>query len=89
MIKGCQKRAVVIKGSPQSAFESAYFIMKREHDGENEREIIYQANRLISEHTINSKKRISRRAVLLLVAIFALGVALGVALGLVLSILFY
>ena len=89
MIKGCQKRAVVIKGSPQSAFESAYFIMKREHDGENESEIIYQANRLISEHTINSKRKISRRATLLLVAIFALGVVTGVALGLVLSILFY
>ena len=89
MIKGCQKRAVVIKGSPQSAFESAYFIMKREHDGKNESEIIYQANMLISENTINSKRRISSRAVLLLVAIFLLGVALDVVLGLVLSILFY
>lgn len=89
MIKGTQKRAVVIKGSPESLFESAYFILKRERDGCGERQIIYEANRLISERTFKTRAKISKKVWLLLLCIFLVGLALGVALGLLLSILFY
>lgn len=89
MIKGTQKRAVVIKGSPESAFESAYFILKRERDGCGERQIIYEANRLISERTFKARAKISKKVWLLLLFIFLVGLALGVAFGLLLSILFY
>ena len=56
MIKGCQRRTVVIRGDTQSDFEFAYFIMKTEAiSGKSELDIINAAGRIIAENTLQSR----------------------------------
>ncbi|MBR2370593.1 MAG: hypothetical protein IKA82_01090 [Clostridia bacterium] len=56
MIKGCQRRTVVIRGDTQSDFEFAYFIMKTEaRNGKSESDIINAAGRIIAENTLQNR----------------------------------
>lgn len=53
MIKGCQRRTVMIRGNAQSDFEFAYFIMKTESKGrKSDSDIIDEAGRIIAENTL-------------------------------------
>lgn len=56
MIKGCQRRTVMIRGNAQSDFEFAYFIMKTESKGKkSESDIINEAGRIIAENTLHNR----------------------------------
>jgi hypothetical protein len=51
MLKGCQRRMIVVQGKDKGAFETAYFVLRREserrstHDGD----LLEEANRIINE----------------------------------------
>lgn len=56
MIKGCQKRIIMINDTGSDIFDQAYFIVK---DGENEKktsksDMIREANRIIDENLLGA-----------------------------------
>lgn len=62
VLKGCQRRMIKLRGSAETIFEEAYFVIKPDSDlGKmNERDIIAEANRIIAENTTvwgNSRKK--------------------------------
>ncbi len=57
MIKGAQKRMIVIKTSDSSIFEEAYFVMRNEKASSNE-DMVSEANRIIAG--CGAKKREKR-----------------------------
>ncbi len=62
MIKGCQKKIIVVEGGERSPFESAFFLLRRDIDpgslgGEN---ILREADRIIS-HGLPAVRRRNRR----------------------------
>ena len=67
MIRGIQKRVVIVNIKDSKVFESAYFIMKNklklEPEGENAA-MLAEANRIIAESLPKKKPHKVRRAVL-------------------------
>lgn len=58
MVKGCQRKSVVLKCPASSAFESAYFILKNGADRSfSEEDVISQANRIVEESALPVRKR--------------------------------
>ena len=64
MLKGCQRRMIVVQGREKGAFETAYFVLRREserrplHNGD----LLEEANRIINEQQIRSEHARSGRA---------------------------
>ncbi len=63
MIKGCQKKIIVVEGSERSPFETAFFLLRRDIDpaslgGEN---ILREADRIISRGLPAVRRRSRRR----------------------------
>ncbi len=63
MIKGCQKKIIVVEGSEKSPFETAFFLLRRDIDpgslgGEN---IMREADRIISRGLPAVRRRSRRR----------------------------
>ena len=59
MIKGCQRRVIVVKGDDESMFECAYFVLKNDknHDSPSEGDMIAEADKIIRESgQITNKK---------------------------------
>ena len=59
MIKGCQRKMIVVRGRDKSVFETAYFVLRRESEermGE-ERALLEEANRIINENRMPKEKR--------------------------------
>lgn len=63
MIKGCQKRMIMLRGDADSSFETAFFVMRPEKesktDSENNdivAEAVRVANKVFSEEYITQKK---------------------------------
>ena len=84
MVKGCQRQMVVLKCAPESAFESAYFILKNERQKSfSEEDILAQANKIIKENCFARDKKRRRREVLLAVLSFACGSLLSTLVTLV------
>ena len=89
MIKGCQRKMIMIRGDSESTFETAYFVMRPEKQGTAiscDGDMVEEAMRLIdgifpknegNERDVNKKvdSEKVRRVVLFLVA-FASGVGL-------------
>lgn len=48
MLKGAQKRMIVVKTSDSKLFEEAYFVLRHESRGE-ETDMVAEANRIIEE----------------------------------------
>jgi len=51
MVKGCQRRIILLRGTGSGMFEEAYFILKPEKANAPEQLMIAEANRIIAEHT--------------------------------------
>ncbi|MBQ3126120.1 MAG: hypothetical protein IJC15_03535 [Clostridia bacterium] len=50
MVKGCQRRIILLRETGSSMFEEAYFILKPERANAPEELMIAEANRIIAEH---------------------------------------
>ena len=80
MVKGCQRQMVVLKCAPDSAFESAYFILRHERQKNlSQEDIVEQANRLIRENCFVRDKKRKRRYILLAALSFGCGALLSSA----------
>ena len=53
MIRGAQKRMIVLKTASSRYFDEAYFVLRREIEAENEPNtaILAEADRILREHT--------------------------------------
>ena len=81
MLKGIQKKIIVIKTQKDSCFESAFFILRSENSqGASENEIIYEAQRIISEGE-RQKKRKGIKESAHPIASVILSLICGIALG--------
>ena len=66
MIKGCQRRMIVVQGKDKSVFETAYFVLRREreHVTARETDMLAEADRIINESRLHGERsdgRIVRR----------------------------
>lgn len=74
MVKGCQRQMVVLKCAPESAFESAYFILRNERQRSvSQEDILAQANRIIRENCFVREKKKRRREILFAAISFLCG----------------
>lgn len=64
MVKGCQRRIVMLRGTGSGMFEEAYFILKPEKTDLPEQLMIVEANRIIAEHALaeTPKRKTDRHA---------------------------
>ncbi len=77
MIKGAQKKMIVIKTSDSAVFEEAYFVLRRERNAV-EADMVREANRIIESN--GGKKAAGENDIKNLafcVACFACGIATG------------
>ena len=78
MIKGAQKKMIVIKTSDSAVFEEAYFVLRRERPAV-EADMVREANRII-ENSGEKKTSVKKHDVKSLafgVACFVCGIATG------------
>ena len=74
MVKGCHRRMVVLKCASDSAFESAYFILRNEKERSfSEDEMISQANEIMTKSCFSRKQRGELKRALILAAAFFCG----------------
>lgn len=77
MIKGAQKRMIVVKTADSEVFEEAYFVLRKEALREGE-DMVREANRIIDESGTSKKKPASRQLLpVISVSCFVLGGMLG------------
>ncbi len=50
MVKGCQRRIILLRETGSGMFEEAYFILKPEKANAPQQLMIAEANRIIAEH---------------------------------------
>lgn len=62
MVKGCQRRIILLRGTGSGMFEEAYFILKPEKANAPEQLMIAEANRIIAEHAASPRKSCGRTA---------------------------
>ena len=74
MLKGCQKRLVMLKPGEESAFESAWFVLRDERAHVSYDDMIAEANRIVSGGLLPRYKQRRPRALWC-------GMALGALLG--------
>ena len=83
MLKGIQKKIIVIKTHKNSCFESAFFILRSDRrQSLDENEIIYEAHRIISEGERQRKKKhfnTSAHPIASVILSLICGIALGSA----------
>ena len=80
MVKGINKRMVVLRMDGNSIYDSAWFILKNEPKAKSEadKDMLAEANRIIFESDVQKRKKPRRfLRVLLLVALFLVGAASG------------
>ena len=63
MVKGCERRLVIYKSKDSKYFSEVHFIMKEEIDSKKalRRDIIEEANKIVSESTSLGEKRRKRK----------------------------
>lgn len=63
MVKGCQRKMIVVQGKDKSVFEMAYFVLRRESEKRSFRdgELLEEANRIINEACFRREKENGRR----------------------------
>ena len=77
MIKGAQKRMIVVKTADSEVFEEAYFVLRKEALREGE-DMVREANRIIDESGTSKKEPASRQLLpVISVSCFVLGGMLG------------
>ena len=85
MIKGAQKRMIVVKTADSAVFEEVYFVMRRESRAER-LDMLAEANKIIDNCGGKRKRgrRLSRSDLLALCTFFG-----GLIIGAVLTVLVY
>ena len=55
MLKGCQRKMIVVQGRDKEIFETAYFVLRRESEKRalRDRDLLEEANRIINEQKIH------------------------------------
>ena len=87
MLKGAQKRMIVIKTADSKVFDEAYFLVKSNYDGE-ELDMVAEADR-IAAGIVDKKEESRRRGRIIESAVIGIGCgAVGASLGLIVSMLF-
>ena len=91
MIKGCQRKMIMVKGEEDSPFEMAYFVLKSDPRvcDIGESDILAEANRIVEAKTLShdgvkvrkNKKDTSEKNKKVMIP-FAAGAAVGSAVGL-------
>ncbi len=78
MIKGAQKRMIVVKTASSRIFEEAYFVMRGESSA-TENDMVSEANKIIENCGSGRREKKSKRAevFLLPIVMFMSGSALG------------
>ena len=78
MLKGAQKRMIVIRTSDSDLFEEAYFVVRAGVE-KNGTDMVFEANKIIEGCAGNrkGKKRADSKALLLLALCFTVGMILG------------
>lgn len=84
MLRGCQKKIIVLKNTGSEMFEEAYFIIKPEFEDKSDFNIIEEATKIISSNQLVVKKPRVKKEIPLL-----LPFGIGALLGALLSILLY
>ncbi len=90
MVKGCEKRVVVYKSRGSKYFSEVYFIMKEgaKEKNEEKKDIIAEANKIISECAIRKRRKRTRKRELFVRILFLLsGAVLAFPLYLLFSFL--
>lgn len=56
MLKGCQRRMVIVPGKDKEIFETAYFVLRRESEKRalGHRDLLEEANRIINAQQIRA-----------------------------------
>ena len=92
MIKGCEKKMIVVDGGESSPFESAYFVLKRDSEvcgGGGD--ILREADRIIAESMpggrVRARKREKIKRVLISSAAFLLGGFIGCGISLIAALI--
>ncbi len=62
MVRGCQRRVIMLRGEKESIFESALFVLKQDADlGGSESDMLKEATRIIQK-SVSVPSRKSRKA---------------------------
>ncbi len=79
MIKGCQKKIIIIKDTGNKYFEEAHFIVKNECLGSeiNEYNIIKDATAIVNDYKSSIKLKRTKRNIFKHLLYFILGVLFG------------
>ena len=85
MIRGAQKRMLVVRTGSSRYFDEAYFVLRQElpRRGEGRADILREANRILEESQPEREERRSRRGIWL----FLLGLFAGAGIALLLLFL--
>ncbi|MBQ2766667.1 MAG: hypothetical protein IJF49_01150 [Clostridia bacterium] len=57
MVKGCQRRIILLRGTGSGMFEEAYFILKPEKAHLPEQMMIAEANRIVEQNLLRGGRR--------------------------------
>lgn len=87
MLKGCQRKLIVMPTRDSALFETAYFVLKERAEARrpSEGEMLHEAMRILEENSLSKRPPTYRRRHLILACL--VGVCLG-ALVVALSFLF-
>lgn len=87
MIKGAQKRMIVVRTADSTIFEEAYFVM-RGGEKREERDMIDEANRIIKANGggTREKRRDATRTLIFFVCCFMGGSVVGTAITLLVTL---
>ena len=92
MIKGCQRKMIMLQGGECAPFESAYFVLKKNVDASGDPDMIREATRIIERSLPDRAARLRRREAILrrlcFWLIFSSGVLVGSAVTLLPLLLF-
>lgn len=83
MLKGYQKRVVILKNTGSKMFEEAQFVLKEDYSRASDFDIVSEATRLINDTAIRVEKPPRRKKVSEILP-FSLGILLGALLSAVL-----
>ena len=58
MLKGCQRKMIIVQGRDKGIFETAYFVLRRESEKRSLRDsdLLEEANRIINEQQLHDPK---------------------------------
>ena len=89
MIKGAQKRMIVVKTANSAIFEEVHFVMRRESSAER-MDILSEANKIIESCDCNKKRGRTRRlrGTLISLCVFLCGGVTGGVIAAIFAVVF-